>query len=536
MSFAALWDCVCGKRTAVTVMPRCETMRRFSGLAVLGVCAVLGVFSVAVLADGDETLGPPTTEIFSGTGIISAGTGLLTQPGSITVVVPNTAVVIQVLLYWQGFMGADVPGDDTIEISDGGTPDTVMGTLIGSSVPGMFGRAFRADITALGLVQSGMNTLTVDGLNFDLNMGAGVMVVFDDFTTLSDIQILDGHDWAYINSLGSLMVTEQQTFSITPPSTDQQATLSLFFSSVSGSSSGGGFRPSAIEIIVDGNTETLVNALDSNDGDEWDTLTVQVDIPAGASEVKVQAFSRDDIPLGNLPSSLVWIAAGLASPIELEPSACRVTAGGNKLGFTEPCTLKSNGMPSSDCAVKGPDRWGGQAGAPPRVDGNWTHQHKPSARDMFVFHSNSLFDITCSDPGDFCEPARFAPDRQIDFAGIGRITTKKGDFAGFPDGDLCFAVHLEDLGEPGPGGRKTNVDPSLCTHCPGTTIVNEVDCENCTDYYMIKIYGNAQCMGDPIYVNGPGVPANCGPDDPALGGYFVGFGNVQMHPDNNGPE
>lgn len=214
--------------------------------------------------------------------------------------------------------------------------------------------------------------------------------------------------------------------------------------------------------------------------------------------------------------------------------ACRVTAGGNKDGFTVPCTLKPNGQPDANqCANFGPDTWGGEAGSPPRIDGNWTHHHKPSNKMSFVFHSNDLFEITCSDPGDFCEPARFAPNRQIDFSGIGRFTTQKG--FSFPPGDLCFTVHLEDTGEPGPGSRKNSVT-APCAHCPGTPIVNATDCPDCTDYYMIRIYGNADCTGTPVYVNGPGVPGNCtDPGDPQLDGYFVDKGNVQLHPDNNGP-
>ena len=77
------------------------------------------------------------------------------------------------------------------------------------------------------------------------------------------------------------------------------------------------------------------------------------------------------------------------------------------------------------------------------------------------------------------------------------------------------------------------MDPTLCDHCPGTPIINAVDCENCTDYYEIKIYDNADCTGEPIYVNGPGVPENCEDGDPNLFGYFTDQGNVQIHPENN---
>ena len=98
------------------------------------------------------------------------------------------------------------------------------------------------------------------------------------------------------------------------------------------------------------------------------------------------------------------------------------------------------------CASSGTDTWGGQAGAQPGVDGNWTHHHVVSPKQSFVFHSNSLFEIACSDPG-CCAPAcANAENHQIDFAGIGSFSNQKGYT--FPTSPLCFEVHLEDIGEP----------------------------------------------------------------------------------------
>ena len=216
---------------------------------------------------------------------------------------------------------------------------------------------------------------------------------------------------------------------------------------------------------------------------------------------------------------------------------CRVTAGGVKDGITVPCALKANGMPDpKTCAEAGFDTWGGQAGAQPGVDGNWTHHHVVSPKQSFVFHSNSLFQIACSDPG-CCVPAcANAENHQIDFAGIGSFSNQKG--YNFPTGPLCFEVHLEDIGEPGPGGRWPSAT-TPCTHCPGTPI-EPGDCVNCTDYYELLIYDSAAydtdgyCTGNVIYYNGPGVPGSCtDPNDPHLFGYFTRAGNVQMHPENN---
>jgi hypothetical protein len=233
--------------------------------------------------------------------------------------------------------------------------------------------------------------------------------------------------------------------------------------------------------------------------------------------------------------------------------ACRVTAGGNKDGIY--CPVLRNGDPDDDyCETDMTSNdithtWGGQAGAPPRIDGNWTHKFldkRTRPHDKFTFHSNELFFIQCSDPGAYCQPARPAPNRQIDFAGIGRFTNTHGAFRAAPDGYLCFKVHLEDIGEPGPGGRWPNAEGE-CTHCPGTAIV-EPDCTNCTDYYEIEIYDSplhdeeeGECLGNLLWRNGDEGSPNCSGSPVFVApfapyeGFFTRSGNVQIHPDNNGP-
>ena len=81
-----------------------------------------------VQADGTETLGPPSIPIADGTGMIAAGTGLINQPGTIDITVPDGVTVEQVLLYWSGGAeGVNNPGDDTLTIAG----NSVTGTLIG---------------------------------------------------------------------------------------------------------------------------------------------------------------------------------------------------------------------------------------------------------------------------------------------------------------------------------------------------------------------------------------------------------------------
>ena len=103
-------------------------------------------------------------------------------------------------------------------------------------------------------------------------------------------------------------------------------------------------------------------------------------------------------------------------------------------------------------------------------------------------------------------------------------------------------VHLEDIGEPGPGGRWPGATEP-CTHCPGTEIVVP-DCTDCTDYYAIRIYDSiahdpltGECLGDFLWQNGNGSP-NCTGGEVFVApfapyeGFFTRSGNVQMHPDN----
>ncbi|MGD2050685.1 MAG: hypothetical protein PVH03_14385, partial [Chloroflexota bacterium] len=156
-------------------------MKKQSIILVLLSLLLIGIFSSA-LADGTEELGTPSIPIASGTGIVAAGTGMVSQPGSFDVSVPSGSTVKQVLLYWEGAMDSNSPGDDSIVING----SNVSGTLIGGQtlfMPGTYDSSFRADITNLGLVSAGSNTLTVDGLDFtDVSNGAGVLVIFDDGT------------------------------------------------------------------------------------------------------------------------------------------------------------------------------------------------------------------------------------------------------------------------------------------------------------------------------------------------------------------
>lgn len=277
--------------------------------AILGLL-LLGSLSFSILADGTETLGPPLgLTVASGTGIVAAGTGMAIQPGTININVPAGATVRQVLLYWEGHSVAPDPGDDSISIN--GNP--VTGTLIGGPTTFFFSggevqsSSFRADITALSLIAAGPNSLTVSDMAFSFaNNGAGVLVIFDDGSASASIQIRDGNDLAFFRFASPLDTTVPQTFIFPPATADRTATLSMFFGSVEEN------RPNSIEVTINGVTTPFDNLLGSNNGPDWDTLNLSINIPAGSAMLTVQALSTpSEDPLG---ASLGWIGAALSVP------------------------------------------------------------------------------------------------------------------------------------------------------------------------------------------------------------------------------
>ena len=283
-------------------------MKKFSIFVVLAVflaLAFIGILPGEILADGDETLGPPVgISIESGSNILLAGTGLSKQqPGTIDITIPYGVTIKQVLLYWQGIRNPD----NTISIN--GTE--ITGILIGTAYYDRF--CYRADITAGRFVIPGPNSLSISGLTFDISNGAGLLVIIDDGFNAAQIALRDGDDFAYAPLDSPYDTTVAQTISFNAEDVDRKATLSMFFSSVSGTASGGDFRPTAIEVTVGGTTTVYNDLLDSVDGEEWDTLKLSVDIPAHADSLTVQALSVDNLGEGTRnPASFDWLVGALS--------------------------------------------------------------------------------------------------------------------------------------------------------------------------------------------------------------------------------
>jgi hypothetical protein len=298
----------------------------------MAICVILpgAIFvSPSVFADGTDILDEPTSVVLAnGSGFIGAGVGLsMAQPGEIEIEIPLDVSVEQVLIYWDGDDRQYTGNPPIID----GTTDTI--NVSGIEVKGVFigGRtyrtvqqqfAFRADITSLGLVSPGSNTLSISGLDFgneSVESGAGVLVIVDDGTS-STLGVFDGSDYAYIGCADAdfnCLVTVKRTFSFPVATSERDAELTMFFASVAGTASGGDFRPSTVRVWVGGAPPIeIINRLDSVDGEEWDTLNVEFEVPAGVTQVEVQAFSEDIDNTGNNPASFKWLAAALSVPDE----------------------------------------------------------------------------------------------------------------------------------------------------------------------------------------------------------------------------
>ena len=292
-----------------------NVVNRISWVRVLAVAAVCGMIAGPAWADGTETLGAPGIAIASGSGIVAGGTGLVTQPGTIELNVPEGATINQVLLYWTGELRQT--DDDTVLVNG----VEVTGSLIGG--PAFFFNyqgqvhvsAYRADITTLGLVTAGANVLDIEGLNYDWdNTGAGIMVIYDDGATVANLQIVDGVDLAYYGFPNPRRDTVPQTFTVPAADEDRTAELTIFTGDLDEEDQ------TSIEITVGGTTTTLENVLVGADGPSWDTLIVPVEIPAGETEVTVQIVS---VQSSNPPGgSVIWVAAALSLVTDTGDDTC----------------------------------------------------------------------------------------------------------------------------------------------------------------------------------------------------------------------
>jgi len=264
---------------------------------------------VRVDKDGTELLGEIT--IAAGTGFAEGGVGMVgTDSGTLNIDVPAGATVEQVFLYWLGGTTA-ADGDDEIVVD--GNP--VTGALIGGSTlfyENMTFYAYRADVTAEGWVVAGANSFTITGMDFDFtgnthdeNNGAGMIVIYDDGNT-AELQLFDGLDMAFFKFPPTLNATAPVTFDFAAEGSDRTAQFVVLAGSV------GRDRPNQIKVTTSAGDQVFDNPLGSVDGLLFDSITLDVMIPAGDTQLTAQMFSVvSEDPLG---ASLGWIGSGLSVP------------------------------------------------------------------------------------------------------------------------------------------------------------------------------------------------------------------------------
>ena len=305
------------------------------GAGLVGLAALLAIvwWAGPAGADGTETLGPPSITLADGDDFVGAGVGLFgTEPGGpdpggsrpVSLTVPVGATVQQVLVYWEGQSSTAGAATDTILVN--GT--AVTGQLIGG--PTDFGRqgpvitqTYRADVTSLGVLAPGPNTVTLGGLDFDRkNSGAGVFAIVDTGTA-GTVAMQDGNDFAFNILPSPLDTTTPLTISFPTVATDTVVEPLLFVSSVDNEMP----RSSVIRFTFDtGHVVEFGNVLTNTDGDEWDTFRGPVTVPAGASSATVQILSQ--LPTGQAegpqPASLVWNLAAASIPAPAQVGGLQV--------------------------------------------------------------------------------------------------------------------------------------------------------------------------------------------------------------------
>jgi hypothetical protein len=464
-----------------------------------------------------------------GSGVVAAGIGLrgdpaVAQPGAIVIDVPGD--VVQVILYWEGHM-TSATGDADITVD--GNP--ITGALIGGATnffSDAWSTCYRADITNLGVVNPGLNSVDIGGMDYNrlctdacTNNGAGMLVIYDDGLGVADIQIKDGLDLAFFQFDPPLDTTVPQTFTFAASTVDRDANLKLFASSVAPN------RPNVVTVTIDGTEHRFVDPFQNLDGPDWDTAPLDFTIPANAASLTVQALSEADptSELDGLPASLAWLTAALTIEPALTPMGCRVTGGVvDESGNCFHCPEGSAGLNKFTC--------GGQAGAntalPPQPSGNWTHSNKRGPAGQFTFHAGTpsappgteIDWINCNDPG-WCVQARPAPAKQIDFGGVGTFKNMKNNVPDEIANHVVlheslhwFEVNIDDGGEPGRAGKQDPPAPQ----CPENGFghlgsVPYVDCE-CPDFYRITIHAGPD-PGSPIIYEASG---------------WITGGNLQIHP------
>ena len=298
------------------------------------------------LAAADDTV-EAHSERFSIEGryaIAASGVGMLdSSSGDIALDVPGRGIKAA-YLYWSGF-GSQDGGDATVTLArDGGGAVSITADPTTGSYGPLFwwGEnyyfAYVANVTKL--VKLGAHTYTVAG--FDEGMtrrdGAGLMVVYEDsILPYSRVQIKDGLDRFYrFWGEGPRAESAVNCFTFKADDAIRRLKMASFVGEIY---MGGALRPNAlwyktgtpkepqpadmVSAPSDGppTGDLLQGPPDSpfmsRDNPQWDTYAKELVIPAGHTWACLQVESARH--KSQEPASGVWLANGIAVPIEEPP-------------------------------------------------------------------------------------------------------------------------------------------------------------------------------------------------------------------------
>jgi hypothetical protein len=283
----------------------------------------------AVLADAALT-----NERFRATGnynIVAAGVGLEgTTDGTITLDIPTTgnSEIIAAYLYWSGY-NPDTGGDTTVDFE---SSTVIVIDTFGADL--WYGDNYCyvhvADVKAD--IQIGLNTYTIEGVNFARNFGAGIIVIYQtDLLPLAEVIILDGLDnfwFGWPNPRGPN--SEVTSFTFDDMDTTRIAEMVLFAGATEHddrpnkiwTETGPGTPPApTADLITSPSTADGNYPLIGSDGHSWDTYIDDVTIAANDEWAAVQVESIDtgeagaEYPHDGRGSSGVLIAGGFVLPI-----------------------------------------------------------------------------------------------------------------------------------------------------------------------------------------------------------------------------